>query len=114
MHFVEIFSTHQPLSHFFLSRSLTYIEIDPPCSVGCLLAHQSWLAAHPNFRYWQGVDSLCGPLLSLFWPDEALTFAVLSAITEKYLAGFLAPDNTACLNVYLATFCQVCSHFHFL
>jgi hypothetical protein len=72
---------------------------------------KSWMAQYPNLRYWQGVDSIAAPLLALFWPDEALTFAVLGALTARYAHGFFLPDNTACLNLYLATFCQLIN-FH--
>jgi hypothetical protein len=32
------------------------------------------------------------------------------AVSTRYLRGFLAPDNTACLNLYLASFCALLSY----
>lgn len=73
---------------------------------------KAWLAANEaDCVYWQGLDSLCAPFVSLQFHDEASAFACLNAFTRKYLQGFFAPDNAPTVRRYLAQFSQLLA-FH--
>ena len=65
---------------------------------------KAWVAANPEYVYWQGLDSLCAPFLYLNFNDEALAFACLSAFIPKYLHGMFQKDNAAVIQEYLAKF----------
>ncbi|CAG0915447.1 unnamed protein product [Notodromas monacha] len=72
---------------------------------------KAWVASHPQYVYWQGLDSLCAPFLRLNFCDEALAFACLSKFIDKYLAGFFLKDNSPVIQEYLATFSHLIA-FH--
>ncbi|GIY35720.1 TBC domain-containing protein kinase-like protein [Caerostris extrusa] len=63
------------------------------------------------YVYWQGLDSLCAPFLSLNFNDEALAYACLSAFIPKYLHNFFLKDNSAVIQEYLAKFSHLIA-FH--
>lgn len=73
---------------------------------------KTWVAANEGkLVYWQGLDSLCAPFLTLNFNDEALTFACLQKFLAKYLNNFFRQDNAPVLQEYLAIFRQLLS-FH--
>ncbi|XP_031552382.1 TBC domain-containing protein kinase-like protein isoform X2 [Actinia tenebrosa] len=72
---------------------------------------KAWVVSHPNLGYWQGLDSLCAPFLSLHFNDEALAYACLSAFIPKYLHDFFLKDNAPIIQEYLAVFSQLIA-FH--
>ena len=62
---------------------MTQIEVDVPrCHQYCELLSspvghlklkrllKAWVTAHPEYVYWQGLDSLCAPFLYLHFNDE--------------------------------------------
>lgn len=61
--------------------------------------------------YWQGLDSLCAPFLTLNFNDEAIAFACLQKFIPKFLNNFFLSDNTPVLQEYLAVFRHLLS-FH--
>jgi len=72
---------------------------------------KAWVVSHTNLVYWQGLDSLCAPFLSLHFNDEALAYACLAAFIPKYLHNFFLKDNSAIIQEYLAVFSQLIA-FH--
>ncbi|CAL1269718.1 unnamed protein product [Larinioides sclopetarius] len=72
---------------------------------------KAWVVSHPQYVYWQGLDSLCAPFLSLNFNDEALAYACLSAFIPKYLHNFFLKDNSAVIQEYLAKFSHLIA-FH--
>ncbi|KAK2720703.1 TBC domain-containing protein kinase-like protein [Artemia franciscana] len=72
---------------------------------------KAWIVSHPEYVYWQGLDSLCAPFLLLNFNDEALAYASLSAFIPKYLNGFFLKDNSNVMQEYLTKFSQLLA-FH--
>ncbi|KAG1140860.1 hypothetical protein G6F37_007493 [Rhizopus arrhizus] len=72
---------------------------------------KAWVAANPNLVYWQGLDSLCAPFLTLNFNDEAIAFASLQKFIPRFLDNFFLSDNTPVLQEYLAVFRHLLS-FH--
>ncbi|XP_021940580.1 TBC domain-containing protein kinase-like protein isoform X2 [Zootermopsis nevadensis] len=72
---------------------------------------KAWVVSHPQYVYWQGLDSLCAPFLYLNFNNEAQAFACLSAFIPKYLHNFFLKDNTAVIQEYLAKFSHLIA-FH--
>lgn len=72
---------------------------------------KAWVVSHTSLVYWQGLDSLCAPFLSLNFNDEALGYACLAAFIPKYLHNFFLKDNSAIIQEYLAVFSQLIA-FH--
>eukprot|EP00794_Sanderia_malayensis_P007217 gene7217-8025_t len=71
---------------------------------------KAWVVSHPKLTYWQGLDSLCAPFLSLNFNDEALAYASLSAFIPKYLYNFFLKDNSPIIQEYLAVFSQMIAY----
>lgn len=69
------------------------------------------MSANKNLVYWQGLDSLCAPFLTLNFNDEAIAFACLQKFIPKFLNNFFLSDNTPVLQEYLAVFRHLLS-FH--
>ncbi|CAJ0934078.1 unnamed protein product, partial [Mesorhabditis belari] len=65
---------------------------------------KAWLLAHPNFVYWQGLDSLAAPFLLLNFENLPNAFACLSAFISKYLWNFFLKDNSPVIQEYLSVF----------
>lgn len=72
---------------------------------------KAWVVSHPQYVYWQGLDSLCAPFLYLHFNDEARAYACLSAFIPKYLHKFFLKDNSAVIQEYLTKFSQLIA-FH--
>ncbi|KAG8179024.1 hypothetical protein JTE90_011971 [Oedothorax gibbosus] len=72
---------------------------------------KAWVVSHPQYVYWQGLDSLCAPFLSLNFNDEALAYSCLSSFISKYLHNFFLKDNSAVIQEYLAKFSHLIA-FH--
>ncbi|XP_071087688.1 TBC domain-containing protein kinase-like protein [Haliotis cracherodii] len=72
---------------------------------------KAWVVSHPEYVYWQGLDSLCAPFLALNFNNEALAFSCLSSFIPKYLHKFFLKDNSAVIQEYLAVFTHLIS-FH--
>lgn len=71
---------------------------------------KAWVISHPQYVYWQGLDSLCAPFLSLNFNDEALAYACLSTFIPKYLHNFFLKDNSAVIQEYLAKFSHLIAY----
>ncbi|XP_054721320.1 TBC domain-containing protein kinase-like protein [Uloborus diversus] len=71
---------------------------------------KAWVVSHPQYVYWQGLDSLCAPFLSLNFNDEALAYACLSAFIPKYLYNFFLKDNSSVIQEYLAKFSHLIAY----
>ncbi|XP_059486518.1 TBC domain-containing protein kinase-like protein [Neocloeon triangulifer] len=72
---------------------------------------KAWVVGHPQYVYWQGIDSLCAPFLYLNFNNEARAYACLAAFVPKYLQGFFLQDNWAVVQEYLAVFARLTA-FH--
>ncbi|KAG8266729.1 hypothetical protein J6590_065763 [Homalodisca vitripennis] len=72
---------------------------------------KAWVVSHPQYVYWQGLDSLCAPFLYLNFNNEARAYACLSAFIPKYLNNFFLKDNSAVIREYLLKFSQLIT-FH--
>ena len=72
---------------------------------------KAWMLANPQLVYWQGLDSVCAPLLALFRGNEALTFAALDRLVSRCLRGLFTLDNTAVLRRKLRALRQMLA-FH--
>ncbi|KAI8147678.1 rab-GTPase-TBC domain-containing protein [Fennellomyces sp. T-0311] len=71
---------------------------------------KSWVSVNKKWVYWQGLDSLCAPFLTLNFNDEALAFACLQKFILKFLNNFFLKDNSAVLQDYFAVFRHVLSY----
>ncbi|XP_068141174.1 TBC domain-containing protein kinase-like protein [Drosophila tropicalis] len=72
---------------------------------------KAWVTAHPQYVYWQGLDSLTAPFLYLNFNDEELAFLSLFKFIPKYLQWFFLKDNSAIIKEYLSKFSQLTA-FH--
>ncbi|XP_067138557.1 TBC domain-containing protein kinase-like protein [Centruroides vittatus] len=72
---------------------------------------KAWVVSHPQYVYWQGLDSLCAPFLYLNFNNEALAYACLSAFIPKYLNNFFLKDNSPVIQEYLTVFSHLIA-FH--
>ncbi|ELU03407.1 hypothetical protein CAPTEDRAFT_220004 [Capitella teleta] len=100
------------------------IEVDiPRCHQYCELlsspeGHEkfkrvlkAWVVSHPEYVYWQGLDSLCAPFLYLNFNNEALAYACFKAFIPKYLHKLFLKDNSKVIQEYLAVFSHLIA-FH--
>ncbi|XP_065058792.1 TBC domain-containing protein kinase-like protein [Rhopilema esculentum] len=71
---------------------------------------KAWVVSHPKLTYWQGLDSLSAPFISLNFKNEALAFASMSAFIPKYLYNFFLKDNSPVIQEYLAVFSQMVAY----
>ncbi|XP_076446642.1 TBC domain-containing protein kinase-like protein [Babylonia areolata] len=72
---------------------------------------KAWVVSHPQYVYWQGLDSLCAPFLALSFNHEALAYACLTRFIPKYLNKFFLKDNSPIIQEYLAVFAHLIA-FH--
>ncbi|KAH8315054.1 hypothetical protein KR059_004624 [Drosophila kikkawai] len=91
---------------------------------------KAWVTAHPQYVYWQGLDSLTAPFLYLNFNHEGelkpnplknplsnpkppleLAFLSLFKFIPKYLQWFFLKDNSAVIKEYLSKFSQLTA-FH--
>ncbi|XP_056010659.1 TBC domain-containing protein kinase-like protein [Ostrea edulis] len=72
---------------------------------------KAWVVSHPQYVYWQGLDSLSAPFLALNFNNEALAYTCLSAFIPKYLHNFFLKDNSQVIQEYLAVFSHLIT-FH--
>eukprot|EP01135_Chromosphaera_perkinsii_P005460 Nk52_evm9s352 gene=Nk52_evmTU9s352 len=63
-----------------------------------------WVAANPKWVYWQGLDSVCAPFLTLNFANEARAFYCFNEFVRKYLNNLFLPDNSAVIQEYLVIF----------
>ncbi|CAJ0749559.1 21924_t:CDS:10 [Entrophospora sp. SA101] len=70
-----------------------------------------FITANSKLVYWQGMDSLCAPFLTLNFNDEALAFCCLNRFIPKFLKDFFLVDNSHIIKEYLAVFGHLLS-FH--
>ncbi|XP_061390191.1 TBC domain-containing protein kinase-like protein [Musca vetustissima] len=72
---------------------------------------KAWVTAHPQYVYWQGLDSLTAPFLYLNFNNEELAFHSVYKFIPKYLQWFFLKDNSAIIKEYLCKFSQLTA-FH--
>lgn len=73
---------------------------------------KAWVTSHEKkYVYWQGLDSLTAPFLSLNFNNEERAFLSLQKFIEKYLQWFFMKDNSAVIKEYLSKFSQLTA-FH--
>ncbi|RHZ85022.1 hypothetical protein Glove_73g35 [Diversispora epigaea] len=70
-----------------------------------------FVASNTKLVYWQGLDSICAPFLTLNFNDEALAFSCLQTFIPKFLKDFFIFDNSPVIQEYLAVFRHLLS-FH--
>ncbi|KAI9017945.1 rab-GTPase-TBC domain-containing protein [Phycomyces nitens] len=71
---------------------------------------KAWVSANRKLVYWQGLDSLCAPFLTLNFNDEAVAFMCLQEFIPKFLNNFFLSDNSPVLQEYLAVFRHLLSY----
>lgn len=71
---------------------------------------KAWVANNPRLSYWQGIDSLLAPFLSLNFDNEARAFFCLQRIIEKYSKNLFGKENSVFLQEHLHTFKQLLSY----
>ncbi|KAI8341702.1 rab-GTPase-TBC domain-containing protein [Chlamydoabsidia padenii] len=71
---------------------------------------KAWVFANPDLTYWQGLDSLCAPFLTLHFNDEPMAFACLQLFIPRFLNNFFLSDNAHVLQEYLAVFRHLLSY----
>ncbi|KAJ3084981.1 hypothetical protein HK102_000429 [Quaeritorhiza haematococci] len=54
--------------------------------------------------YWQGLDSVCAPFVTLNFNDEALAFASMRAFLARFSENFFVVDNSAAIQEYMVSF----------
>jgi TBC domain-containing protein kinase-like protein len=75
---------------------------------------KAWLAKNGQERgyvYWQGLDSLSAPFLLLNFGEESRAFACLHRLTQQFLPGFFARDNSLLMQDLLSLFSRLMA-FH--
>ncbi|XP_075156009.1 TBC domain-containing protein kinase-like protein [Haematobia irritans] len=72
---------------------------------------KAWVTAHPQYVYWQGLDSLTAPFLYLNFNREEIAFHSVYQFIPKYLQWFFLKDNSAIIKEYLCKFSQLTA-FH--
>ncbi|GAB0099395.1 TBC domain-containing protein kinase-like protein [Sergentomyia squamirostris] len=72
---------------------------------------KAWVTSHPQYVYWQGLDSLTAPFLYLNFNNEERAFLSLYKFIPKYLHWFFLKDNSAVIKEYLSKFSQLTT-FH--
>ena len=68
---------------------------------------KAWVTAHPQYVYWQGLDSLTAPFLITNFNDEERAFLSLYNFIPKYLHNFFLKDNSQVIKEYLTKFSQL-------
>lgn len=68
---------------------------------------KAWVTAHPQYVYWQGLDSLTAPFLITNFNDEERAFLSLYHFIPKYLHNFFLKDNSLVIKEYLTKFFQL-------
>lgn len=68
---------------------------------------KAWVEAHPQYVYWQGLDSLTAPFLITNFNDEERAFLSLYNFIPKYLHNFFLKDNSMVIKEYLTKFSQL-------
>ncbi|XP_058444044.1 TBC domain-containing protein kinase-like protein [Malaya genurostris] len=68
---------------------------------------KAWVTAHPQYMYWQGLDSLTAPFLYLNFNNEERAFLSLFKFIQKYLHLFFLKDNSSIIKEYLVKFFQL-------
>jgi TBC domain-containing protein kinase-like protein len=72
---------------------------------------KAWVTSHPQYVYWQGLDSLTAPFLITNFNDEESAFLSLYHFIPKYLHNFFLKDNSMIIKEYLGKFLQLLT-FH--
>jgi TBC domain-containing protein kinase-like protein len=65
---------------------------------------KAWVTAHPQYVYWQGLDSLTAAFLTTNFNDEETAFLSLYNFIPKYLHNFFLKDNSLVIKEYLTKF----------
>eukprot|EP00668_Euglena_longa_P014064 GGOE01018032.1.p1 GENE.GGOE01018032.1~~GGOE01018032.1.p1 ORF type:complete len:938 (+),score=210.33 GGOE01018032.1:23-2815(+) len=76
--------------------------------LACVL--KAWVVHHCHCVYWQGLDSLCAPVLALLFPSEALAFCTLKAIVAQHVPHFFASNHSAVMEERLARYTKVLAY----
>jgi TBC domain-containing protein kinase-like protein len=58
---------------------------------------KAWAAANPSLVYWQGLDSLLAPFVTLNFQNESRAYHCLTAVVNKYLYNFFLKENSSFL-----------------
>ncbi|KAI8929434.1 rab-GTPase-TBC domain-containing protein [Entophlyctis helioformis] len=84
-----------PIGHYKLKRVL-----------------KAWIEGEKGKHvYWQGLDSMCAPFVTLNFEDEGLAFASMRSFITNYCEGFFVNDNSKLMREFMLAFRYVLS-FH--
>lgn len=107
-HYFDTLSEHSSDRQLMVDipRCHQYDELMASPAAHCKLKRllKAWLLAHPNFVYWQGLDSLSAPFLVLHFNQLPVAFACLESFIALYLNNFFLKDNSAIIQEYLTIF----------
>ena len=66
---------------------------------------KAWIASEAGrYVYWQGLDSMCAPFVTLLFANEPMAYACLQAFISKFCPGFFVPDNSKIMREFMLAF----------
>lgn len=72
---------------------------------------RAWLHANPNLTYWQGIDSVLAPFLTVNHLNEARAFCCLNRFIDANIRDFYRKENTWYLQDALVTLSQLITYY---
>lgn len=72
---------------------------------------RAWLHANPNLTYWQGIDSVLAPFLTVNGLNEARAFCCLNRFVDANIRDFYRKENTWYLQDALVTLSQLITYY---
>jgi len=67
---------------------------------------KAWIILHPEYEYWQGLDSVAAAVICVFPTDPSLCFSFFCRFTNTFLKGVFESDNKSEFDSRLALFWQ--------
>lgn len=71
---------------------------------------KAWVAYNPGMAYWQGLDSLLAPFVTLNYKDEAKAYGCMQEMVRRYLQNFFLRENASFLQGHLSNFWQLLAY----
>lgn len=71
---------------------------------------KAWVEYNPGMAYWQGLDSLLAPFVTLNYNNEARAFGCLQEMVRRYLQNFFLKENASFLQGHLLIFRQLIAY----
>eukprot|EP01126_Amoeba_proteus_P055313 TRINITY_DN6854_c0_g1_i5.p1 TRINITY_DN6854_c0_g1~~TRINITY_DN6854_c0_g1_i5.p1 ORF type:complete len:447 (-),score=89.97 TRINITY_DN6854_c0_g1_i5:245-1585(-) len=74
------------------------------------LVLQAWVRCNPSLNYWQGIDSLVAPFLTLHFNNLPKALYCLQQVVELYLKPFFHKEKSIYLQEHLTIYKQLLSY----